>query len=114
METMNILKKNLVSDNQNLKISDSESSGAECDYNDFEGEEDDFVSRRVIGLFSDREFENVNELFNYEASVNHFNIIDILDKFNMDMISYIKMINYIRKEVFHLVNLNMIFRINLI
>lgn len=53
---------------------------------------------QVKGLFSDKQFNNVIEMFKHEAESNLFNIIDIVNKYKLDMISYIKLINFIRRE----------------
>ena len=91
-----------------LDISDSgssdESSSEEADdcLDDDEDDRDEFCE--VKSLFSDKVFTNVIDMFKFEAEYNKFNLIDVVNKYNLDMISYIKMINYIRLEVL-LVNL---------
>lgn len=77
---------------------DSASSGAECDYDDIDQDETDFVQRQVKGLFTDKVFDNVKDLFTYEAQTNQFNLVEVLARYDMDMIAYIKMINFIRLE----------------
>lgn len=78
---------------------DSASSGDECDYEDVDQDESDFVNRRVKGLFSEEMFDNMKDMLTYEANQNGFNLVEVVAKFDMDMIEYIKMINFIRKEV---------------
>lgn len=67
----------------------------------FDDDEDDemYEMSQVKGLFSDKQFNNVIEMFKHEAESNLFNIIDIVNKYKLDMISYIKLINFIRREV---------------
>jgi len=85
----------LSSSENSCKDSDSESS----DEDDDNDEEDYMINSQVTGLFCDKTFKNVQDLFKYEFEVNKFNLIDVLKKNNMGMIEYIKMINFIRLEV---------------
>ena len=87
------------------EVSLSQSSCSESETSDDDDvnddDDDDYMSNsQVVGLFSDKTFKNVQDLFKHEFEVNKFNLVDILRKNNMGMIEYIKMINYIRKEVF--------------
>lgn len=78
---------------------DEASSGDECDYADIDSQDEaDYVTREVKGLFTDKVFSNVKELFRHEAQENQFNLIDVVTRYDLDMISYIKMINFIRSE----------------
>jgi hypothetical protein len=78
--------------------SDSSSSSSESDlYDDAEEDEEEFENFK--GLFSDKLFNNFIDLFKHEAEQNDFNIVNIVHKYDMTMIDYIKMINFIRKEV---------------
>ena len=80
--------------------SSSNMSSSESETGDEESDEDDYLSNsQVTGLFCDKTFKNVKDLFKHEFEMNKFNLVDILKKNNMGMIEYIKMINYIRKEV---------------
>jgi hypothetical protein len=68
--------------------------------NDDEDDEDDLVeAQEVKALFADKVFTKVEELFKYEAKVNGFNLINVVNNYSMGMFDYIKMINFIRKEV---------------
>ncbi len=82
-----------------IDCADSASSGAECDYDDIDSQDEaDYVTREVNGLFTDKVFNSVRELFVYEAQENQFNLIDVVTRYDMGMVSYIKMINFIRSE----------------
>ena len=80
-----------------------ESSSEELDdsaLNGFDDEDDEKENYcEVKGLFSEQIFNNVTDMFKYEAEFNKFNLIDVINKHKLDMLSYIKMINYIRQEV---------------
>jgi hypothetical protein len=65
------------------------------DYEDF-GAEDNI---EIKSLFDDELFDNVASLFKHEFEKNGFNLVAIVKKFQMNMFSYIKMINFIRKTV---------------
>ena len=88
-----------------LSLSDNSCTESESDddddgEDDNDDDEDDYLcNSQVVGLFCDRTFKNVKELFKHELDVNKFNLVEILKKNNMGMIEYIKMINFIRKEV---------------
>lgn len=72
-----------------------------CLLDDEADEEDNEYSRqsaKVCGLFCDQEFENVVALFSHEFKVNKFNLVGLVKKYDLDMISYIKLINYIRSQ----------------
>ncbi len=88
-------------DCESLSSNTESSNSDDNNYDDLddEGDNTDIMKRQVKGLFTEKIFENVRELFKYESEINKFNIVDIIAKFNMDMISYIKMINFIREEV---------------
>ncbi len=101
LEEMPDLVSTTDTNNNNYKktaFSDSASSGADTDYEDVDQDEADFVSRRVTGLFTPRDFDNVKEMFKYECETHGFNLVNVLTRYNMDMLAYIRMINYIRKE----------------
>ena len=77
-----------------------DSSSEEDDYDEDDDEDDkDFINSQVSGLFCDKIFPNILDLFKYEAEHNGFHLTDVLKRYNMDMISYIKMINFIRLHV---------------
>jgi hypothetical protein len=83
-----------------LSSSENSCTESESDDEDDENDEEDYmINSQVAGLFCDKTFKNVRDLFKHEFEVNKFNLIEILSKNNMGMIEYIKMINYIRKEV---------------
>ena len=80
--------------------SSSDHSSSESETGDDESDDDEYLSNsQVTGLFSDKTFKNVNDLFRHEFEINKFNLVDVLKRNNMGMIDYIKMINYIRTEV---------------
>ena len=86
--------------------SESENSSSDESSNNEDDEEDDdeiYEMSEVKGLFSNQMFKSVIEMFKHEADCNHFNLIEIVNKFKLDMISYIKLINFIRKEVFEFI-----------
>ena len=85
--------------NSESSCSGSETSDSADDYDDIDEDDSDIMKRQVKGLFTEKIFDNVKELFKFEAEMNDFNLIDVLTTYNMDMIAYIKMINYIRTEV---------------
>ena len=70
------------------------SSGDEADF-----EEEEEESIRIKGLFDDQQFASLNELFKHESQKNGFNILKVIKKFKLNMLTYIKMINYIRATV---------------
>lgn len=73
-----------------------------CLLDDEADEEDNEYNRqssKVRGLFCDQEFENVVSLFSHEFKANKFNLVSLVKKYDLDMISYIKLINYIRSQV---------------
>lgn len=92
------LKENELSDSNDESCS-RPSSDDEQDMMVDDDEEDYLANCQVKGLFCDKIFNNVKDLFRHEFESNNFNIIDVLKKFNMGMIDYIKMINFIRAEV---------------
>ena len=97
--------KNGVSDSNSSsgsESSDEEENVLDCKF-DEDGDEDEneYMNRQVKGLFCEKTFAGVKELFEHEAEFSGFNLVDVVNRFRMDMISYIKMINYIRKEVLH-------------
>jgi len=62
-------------------------------------EEVDDEKIQIQSLFDDSVFfENVKDLFKYELDKNQFSLIKLVKKYKMDMMSYIRMINYIRKN----------------
>lgn len=84
----------------NLNNSDDDDD----DNQDFDDDEEDDDSepqeyRSLFGGDQDKTFTNVNELFNYEAKSHGFDLIDVIDRYHMTMIDYIKMINFIRSKV---------------
>jgi hypothetical protein len=86
--------------------SESESSGSSTqtgsstsDDDEYQEEDEDEEIIQVEGLFSDKVFNSVKDLFKYEFENNNFNLIDIINRYQMSMIDYIKMINFIRAEV---------------
>lgn len=83
----------------NLTHSDDDDD-ADQDFDDDE-EDDDSEPQEYRSLFGghDKTFANVNELFNYEAKSHGFDLIDVIDRYHMTMIDYIKMINFIRSKV---------------
>ena len=88
----------LSSSENSSKESESESETNDDDDDDND-EEDYLINSQVVGLFCEKTFKNVQDLFKYEFEVNKFNLIEVLRKNNMGMIEYIKMINFIRQEV---------------
>jgi hypothetical protein len=82
------------------KKQDFASSESESDYDDYkEDEDDEYESVKVKGLFSDEFFNNIQDMFKHELKMNKFNLIDVVKRYNMEMIDYIKMINFIREKV---------------
>ena len=85
--------------------SSSSSSSNSSDYREEDDEEDEVDANnppvKVHSLFGgdDKHFDSVKELFCYENSHNNFNLLDVLTRYDMDMIGYIKIINFIRSEV---------------
>ena len=66
------------------------------DYEDLENVE----IVKIKGLFNEEKwFDDVQSLYKYEFENNNFNLIKIIKKYQMNMLSYIKMINFIRKNV---------------
>lgn len=91
-----------LNDNCDDSCSDSETETETDEDDDLEDDEDDEDEDQVEvkSLFGvEKTFKNVKDLFKYEAETNSFNITDVLKRYNMSMIDYIKMINFIRKEV---------------
>ncbi len=94
------------SDSSDDDSSSSETSSSHSsDYRDENDEEDDETdasnpATKIYSLFGgDKQFDNVQELFRYENDQHKFNLLDVLARYEMDMIGYIKMINFIRSEV---------------
>ncbi|CAF0811547.1 unnamed protein product [Brachionus calyciflorus] len=77
---------------------DSESDEDIHNEEDYDEEEDDFENIPVKGLFSDKTYANVREMFKSEFEENKFNLVHLVNKLNMNQIDYIKMINYIRTQ----------------
>jgi len=86
---------------QLVASSDSESDYDENEYKEVDEEE----CVKVKGLFCDEYFDNIQELFRHELKTNKFNLIDVVKRYNLEMIDYIKMINFIREKVFFLIQL---------
>lgn len=75
-------------------------SSSEDDYVDSNDEIDQYsANNEVKGLFSNKLFNNIKEMFEYEAIEGDFNLKNVVNKYNLSTIDYIKMINYIRSEV---------------
>ena len=71
------------------------------DIDDDEGEEVE-ANLKVLSLFDEnRFFDDLKSLYRYEMENNGFNLVEIIKKFQLDMLSYIKMINFIRKTVLY-------------
>lgn len=66
---------------------------------DFEDEEDEIENFPVKGLFSDKIYKSVVDMFRSEYKQNNFNLFQLINKYNMNQIDYIKMINFIRAQV---------------
>lgn len=81
---------------------DSSSEEDLNDDNETDEEDEELEDMKVKGLFSDRIFKNVNEMFKHESEENNFNLINCVNRYNMNMIDYIKMINFIRSQVKHI------------
>ena len=70
------------------------------DYDDYEEVGDENEKVKIQSLFDENMvFDSVQALFKYEFEKNHFNLLRIVKKYNMDMMAYIRMINYIRHNV---------------
>ena len=82
-----------------LYESDSDDEDLQNINDDDYDEEDDFENVPVKGLFSDKTYPGVREMFKSELDENKFNLIQIINKYSMNQIDYIKMINYIRSQV---------------
>ena len=67
----------------------------------YEDADDEVVeSVKILSLFDkDKWFDDIRSLYKYELEANNFNLVKVVRKFQMDMLSYIKMINFIRKTV---------------
>ena len=76
----------------------SSSSSDDDDENCYQEDEDEEIVQ-IKGLFTDKVFNSVKDLYKYEFESNNFNLIDVINRYQMSMIDYIKMINYIRAEV---------------
>ena len=78
-------------------------SGSSSDESDFDNEEDDDdeegLAQEARALFSDKVFAKPEDVFKHEAETSGFNLISVVNNYCMGMLDYIKMINYIRKEV---------------
>lgn len=68
-------------------------------YDDYEEVQDVKDIIKIKSLFDDEWFDNVQALYEHELKKNNFNIVEIIRKYQMDMLSYIKMVNFIRKTV---------------
>lgn len=98
VETLKSKINNDLADHSNSESESSSELNDEQDYDELDNDDDD--EEQVKALFSgEKNFKNVIELFQYEANEANFNLVEILNRFNMNMIDYIKMINFIRSEV---------------
>lgn len=94
------LKENDLSDSNDDSCSRSSSDDDQDMAVDNDDDDEDYLANcQVKGLFCDKVFANVKDLFKHEFESNSFNLVDVLKKYNMGMIDYIKMINFIRAEV---------------
>jgi hypothetical protein len=75
----------------------SDSSEDDQEYPDVEEDQEDII--KIKGLFSAQLFDNVQDLFKHEFEHNKFNLVDVITRYKMSMMDYIKMINFIRVEV---------------
>ena len=92
---------------------DFEDEDEDEDDNEEGYEEVDDENIQIQSLFNDSVFfDNVKDLFKYELEKNQFNLIKLVKKYKMDMMSYIRMINYIRKNVNFNENIVIIISIN--
>lgn len=72
----------------------------ESDFRDDDyDEEDDMENIPVKGLFNDKIYNNITDMFKSEFQEKNFDLIKIIQKYNMSQIDYIKMINFIRSKV---------------
>lgn len=71
------------------------SSCSDCESSEEEG----MCDQPVKGLFCDQVFASVKDLFKHEAEVNKFNIVRLVQDYQMTMFDYIKLVNFIRREV---------------
>ncbi len=71
------------------------------DDQNYEDIDDDVVENvKILSLFEENKwFDDIKSLYRYEMDTNGFNLVKIVKKFQLDMLSYIKMINFIRKTV---------------
>jgi hypothetical protein len=71
------------------------------DDQNYEDIDDDIVENvKILSLFEENKwFDDIKSLYRYEMETNGFNLVKIVRKFQLDMLSYIKMINYMRKTV---------------
>ena len=82
----------------NEKIYDSDESDFRDD--DFEEEEEDEMENiPVKGLFSEKIYNSVVDMFKSEYQENNFNLVQLINKYKLSQIDYIKMINFIRAQV---------------
>ena len=65
---------------------------------DFEEEETTFIEEPCLDLFSDKVFKSANECLDYCKETHGFDIKVIKKQFDLDCFSFIRLINYIRKE----------------
>jgi hypothetical protein len=94
IEKLNINNYDRESESSSEEIEDDE------ELNGFDDEDDEKENYcEVKGLFTDKIFNSVGDMFKYEAEFNQFNLIDVINKYKLDMLSYIKMVNFIRQEV---------------
>jgi hypothetical protein len=71
------------------------------DDQNYEDIDDEVVENvKILSLFEENKwFDDIKSLYRYEMDTNGFNLVKIVKKFQLDMLSYIKMINFIRKTV---------------
>lgn len=68
------------------------------DYDDDYEEIDEEAPILIKSLFDDSVFTDYKELFKYEKETHGFDLVKIVQKYNLDMIGYIKLINFIRSN----------------
>ena len=87
-------------DTPNVRVGQNADSDLSDNEQDYEEEDEDEEDRQEYrSLFSSKIFTSINDLFNHEAKTSGFDLVDVIDRYQMTLIDYIKMINFIRSKV---------------
>ena len=98
---MNGVEKPLAVDDDLPKLVDACELSDSDDEQGYEENDEEEDRQEYQSLFGQKVFSNIKDLFSFESQEFKFDLVDVIDRYNMTMMDYIKMINFIRSEVYY-------------